>query len=170
MDSSPTASDFVTSVAFLADLWTSMRIIIFLKKEESGVYCVQRGQKEADLHIFSGEVNGAVGSDRYNVKDDGPSRIKVQKSRSLTANIGAVYSWLIKVSMRSICCHKQQGMNLQESGFPANSYYYCFLRNFRKRALENAYVDSAKPPTVEDFDFHIDEIVDASAMLCNRDG
>ncbi|RZC47872.1 hypothetical protein C5167_040808 [Papaver somniferum] len=60
--------------------------------------------------------------------------------------------------------------SIKESGFPANSCYYWFLRNFRKRALANAYVDSAKPPTAHDFDCQTDEIMDASAMLRNRDG
>ncbi|RZC89920.1 hypothetical protein C5167_028984 [Papaver somniferum] len=96
-------------------------------------------------HIFSGEVNGVVGSDSYKVKDDRPSRIKEV----------FILTWYLVIL---------------ESGFPANSCYYWFLRNFRKRALANAYVDSAKPPIVDDFDCQIDEIVDASAMLRNRDG
>ncbi|KAI3872354.1 hypothetical protein MKW92_028402 [Papaver armeniacum] len=46
------------------------------------------------LHIFPGKVNGAVGGDSYNVKDDGPSRIKDLKIQSLTKNIRVVYRFV----------------------------------------------------------------------------
>ncbi|RZC86760.1 hypothetical protein C5167_030113 [Papaver somniferum] len=64
MDSSPTTS----GSASIADLWVVQRAL-------NGYDSFQSKSR----HIFAGKVNGDVGGDSYNVKDDRPSRIKFEE-------------------------------------------------------------------------------------------
>ncbi|KAI3839437.1 hypothetical protein MKX03_033543 [Papaver bracteatum] len=82
MDSSPTTSGFVNIKFYF---------ISKVKKLKSDLYTYKLSYQ---LHIFFGKVNGVIGGDSYNVKDDGASRIKVQKIQSLTTNIGVVYRFV----------------------------------------------------------------------------
>ncbi|XP_026390191.1 uncharacterized protein LOC113285563 [Papaver somniferum] len=60
----------------------------------------------------------------------------------------------------------QQGIGIPSS-FPS-SFGLCCLRNFRKKVVALAYVDT-KLLIDDHYDCTIDEIIDPTAMLCDRD-